>query len=48
LKTSQKAQAAFAKYRIDEGSLTEKDWGDLVRWVLPEVKVSFLLKDLKK
>ncbi len=48
LKTLQKAQAGFAKYRIDEGSLTEKDWGDVVRWVLPEAKVLFLLKDLQK
>jgi hypothetical protein len=35
LKTLERAQAALAKYEIDAGSLTEKDWGDIVRWVLP-------------
>jgi hypothetical protein len=44
----EKARAALAKYKFDAQSLTEKDWGDVVRWVLPEAKVSFLLKDLKK
>ena len=48
LKTLERAQAALAKYEIDAGSLTEKDWGDIVRWVLPEAKAPFLLKDLKK
>ena len=48
LKTKEKAQAALAKHNIDAGSLTDKDWGDIVRWVLPEAKVPFLLKDLKK
>ena len=32
----------------DANSLTEKDWGDIIRWILPEAKVDFLLKDLKK
>ncbi len=36
------------KYKFDVQSLTENDWGDVVRWVLPEAKVPFLLKDLKK
>ena len=36
------------KYKFDAQSLTEKDWGDIVCWVLPEAKVSFLVKDLKK
>ena len=44
----EKARAALAKYEFDAHSLTEKDWGDVVRWVLPEAKVPFLLKDLKK
>ena len=48
LKTLDKAQLAFKKYRSDEGSLTERDWGDIIRWVLPEAKVAFRLKDLKK
>jgi hypothetical protein len=28
--------------------LTKKEWGDIIRWVLPEAKVAFFLKDLKK
>ena len=47
-KTLQKALAALAKYKFDAQSLTEMDWGDVVCWVLPEAKVSFLLKDLKR
>ena len=48
LKTLERAQAALAKYETDAGSLTEKDWGEIVRWVLPVAKVPYLLKDLKK
>ena len=49
LKTLEKAQQlALKKYRSDEGSLNEKDWGDVIRWVLPEANVAFRLKDLKK
>jgi hypothetical protein len=48
LKTLERAQIALTKHELDAGSLTEKDWGDIVRWVLPEAKVPFLLKDLKK
>ena len=43
-----KAQTALLKFEFDAASLTEKDWGDVIRWVLPEAKVDFLLKDLKK
>jgi hypothetical protein len=28
--------------------LTEKDWGDVLRWVLSAAGVSFLVKDYKK
>jgi hypothetical protein len=31
-----RAHIGLAKYEIDQGSLTEKDWGNIVRWVLPE------------
>jgi hypothetical protein len=48
LKTLDKAQTALLKYQFDPLSLTKKDWGDVIRWVLPEAKVEFLLKDLKK
>ena len=44
----QRAQQALAKYSTNNDSLNDKDWGDVVRWVLPEAKVDFLLKDLKK
>ena len=37
-----------ARVELDAQLLTEKDWGDVVRWVLPAAKVPFLLKDLKK
>ena len=47
-KALQKAQQALEKYLLNENSLNEKDWGDVIRWVLPEAKVEFLLKDLKK
>jgi hypothetical protein len=48
LKVLDKAQTALLKFEFDAASLTEKDWGDVIRWVLPEAKVDFLLKDLKK
>jgi hypothetical protein len=47
-KALQKAQQALDKYRENENGLNDKDWGDVIRWVLPEAKVEFLLKDLKK
>ena len=47
-KALQKAQQALEKYQTSGNSLNDKDWGDVVRWVLPEAKVEFLLKDLKK
>jgi hypothetical protein len=48
LKSLEKAQTALLKYQFNSHSLTEKDWGNVIRWVLPEDKVEFLLKDLKK
>jgi hypothetical protein len=48
LKSLDKAQKALEKYNIDENSLNDKDWGDVIRWVLPEAKVDFLSKDLKR
>jgi hypothetical protein len=44
----QKAQQALTMYLANENSLNNKDWGDVVQWVLPEAKVEFLLNDLKK
>ena len=37
-KALDKAQTGLAKYEVDQGSLTDKDWGDIVCWVLPEAK----------
>jgi hypothetical protein len=48
VKALEKVQCAREKYAADGDSLSDKDWGDIVRWVLPEAKVEFLLKDLKK
>jgi hypothetical protein len=43
------AQAALEKHNtIGIGSLTDKDWGDIIRWVLPEAKVTGLMRDFKK
>ena len=43
------AQAALQKFRtVGALPMTEKDWGDIVRWVLPEAKVPGLMRDLKK
>ena len=43
-----KARAALRKYHDNTSSLTDKDWGDVIRWVLPAAGVSFLVKDYKK
>jgi hypothetical protein len=28
--------------------MNDKEWGDVICWVLPQAKVDFLLNDLKK
>ncbi|KAI2506187.1 hypothetical protein MHU86_8222 [Fragilaria crotonensis] len=48
LKVLDKAQTALIKFEFDAASLTDKDWGDVIRWVLPKANVEFRLKDLKK
>jgi hypothetical protein len=48
LKALEKAQIVLVKFEFDSHSMNDKDWGDVIRWVLPEAKVEFLLKDLKK
>jgi hypothetical protein len=43
------AQAALQKHELSNGaSLTDKDWGDVIRWVLPEAKVEAKMTDLRK
>ncbi len=47
-KLLENAQHALVKYRTqDSSTLTNKDWGDIVRWVLPEAKVPGLMRNLK-
>jgi hypothetical protein len=43
-----KALRALEKFELHSHSMTDKDWGDVIRWVLPAANVDFLLKDLKK
>ena len=43
-----KARAALCTYQNNTSSLTDKDWGDVIWWVLPAAGVSFLVKDYKK
>jgi len=47
-KVLEKALSALEKFELDSQSMTDKDWGDVIRWVLPAANVDFRLKDLKK
>ena len=47
-KALDKALNALAKFELDSYSTNAKDWGDVIRWVLPTAKVDFLLKDLNE
>lgn len=42
------AQTALQKYREKCTTMTDKDWVDIIRWVLPESKADGLMKDFKK
>jgi hypothetical protein len=43
------AQMSLDKYKtVGSDALNDKDWGDIVRWVLPEAKVAGLMRVLKK
>jgi hypothetical protein len=44
----EKALSALEKFESDSQSMTDKDWGDVIKWVLPAANVDFCLKDLKK
>jgi hypothetical protein len=48
MKALEKAQVALEKLNAGENSFNDKDWGDVVRWVLPAAKVDHLLKDMKR
>ena len=43
-----KAHIVLQKYTSYENMMSDKDWGDIIHWVLPEAKVDFRLKELKK
>ncbi len=47
MKELEKALSALEKFELDSQSMTDKDWGDVIRWVLPAANVDFRLKDLK-
>ena len=47
-KTLVSAQIALQKYQQNSSVMTDKDWVDIIRWVLPESKATGLMKDLKK
>lgn len=42
------AQAALVKHENFGALMTDKDWVDIIRWVLPEAKMEGRLTDLKK
>ena len=48
LKVLDKAPSALLKSELDAASLTEKDWGNVIRWILLVAKLDFLLNDIKK
>ena len=43
-----KAQTALLKFKFDAASQTKKGLGNVIKWVLPEAMMDFLLKDLQK
>jgi hypothetical protein len=43
-----KAQAAMRNYHMNIHSLKDSEWADILKWVLPEAGVKFLVKDYKK
>jgi hypothetical protein len=48
LRALEKALSRLAKFELNSHLMNEMDSGDVIRWVLPETQVEFLLKDLKK
>ena len=47
-KQHDKARAALRKYHTNVDSLNTKDWGDVLRWVLPAAGVTVVLKEYTK
>ena len=48
LRAHEKAQSALGKFKFDCGSMNDKDWGDLICWVLPQAKVDFAVKGFEE
>jgi hypothetical protein len=44
----EKAVSALDKVELHNHLMTDKDWGDVIRWGLPAANVDFLVKDFKK
>ena len=45
LKMLEKALRALEKFELHSShSMTDKDWGDVIKWVLPAANVDFLFK----
>ena len=42
------AQQALHKHETAPATMNDKDWVDIIRWVLPESRADGLLKDLRK
>jgi hypothetical protein len=42
------ARQALQKYKSFPASMTDKDWINVIRWMLPESNAHGLLKDLQK
>jgi hypothetical protein len=47
-KMLEKAVTALDKVELHNHLMTDKDWGDVIRWGLPAANIDFLLKDFKK
>ena len=42
------ARQALQKHETSPATMSDKDWIDIIRWVLPESNADGLLKDLRK
>jgi hypothetical protein len=48
LRAHEKAQSALGKFKFDCGSMNDKDWGNVICWVLPQAKVDFAVKGFEE
>jgi len=47
-KQLQAAQQSLHKHETNPATMNDKDWIDIIKWVLPESNADGLLKDLRK